>query len=170
MSESVKTLSELVVDAIFNLLVQGKKSVIPISGFAGSTCAYRSCTGEKCIIGWIVPDEKYVHEMDCSLDKDGRSISYVLRANRLVLGVLVELVGRELTEDELEFLTQLQGCHDHVYDHGEGESGFSSKFGCNVNDMIIRNERHYPNLYRLLTMEMYRGVMDRYQAHLRGVR
>lgn len=169
MSESMKTLSELVVDAIFNLLVQGKKSVMPISsGFAGSTCAYRSCTGEKCIIGWIVPDEKYVLEMDCSLDENGKSISYVLKANKPVLGVLTEVVGRELTEDELEFLTQLQGCHDHVYDAHDGE--FSSKFGCNVKDMIIRNERHYPNLVGLFTMEMYEGVLARYQAHLRGVR
>lgn len=93
------TFDEMVDEAIFNLLVQGESST------SGGKCKYRSDTGLKCIVGWMIPDEKYVPEMDPG-ENSG------IKCNGVVIGALGEVLGRPLTSDEVIQLAHLQQAHD----------------------------------------------------------
>lgn len=93
------TFDEMVDEAIFNLLVQGEAST------SDGKCKYRSCTGMKCIVGWMIPDDKYVPEMDPDCNSG-------IKCNDVVIGALGEVLGRPVSNDEVMKLAQLQHTHD----------------------------------------------------------
>lgn len=101
------TFDDMVDDAIFNLLVQGKKSMSRDRSGSPEGCVYRSREGLKCIVGWMIPDDKYTPGMDVGGDT-GTGVA----DNELVLTVLREQLDDNLTADRISFLNSLQRVHD----------------------------------------------------------
>lgn len=71
------------------------------------TCAYRGCNGNKCLIGAVLPDNLYCPAMEASIIED-----------ILVQYPEVDDYFRVNTEDDVEFLTGLQMCHDDACNNG----------------------------------------------------
>lgn len=59
-------------------------------------CMYRSHQGRKCAIGWLIPDDKY----NPDFEKKG------------IFNDIVSNTMRELGYNDINFLTNLQHCHD----------------------------------------------------------
>lgn len=71
------------------------------------TCAYRGCNGNKCLIGAVLPDNLYCPDMEASIIED-----------ILTQYPEVDDYFQVQNEDDVEFLTRLQICHDNACDNG----------------------------------------------------
>ena len=79
-----------------HLLKQGKKSMSPIGG----GCVYRGPNGLACAIGCLIPDDKYIPDIE-SFNVDGLMSNYP------------EVVkGTAITDEFLTILQELQVVHD----------------------------------------------------------
>lgn len=105
------TFEEMVDEAIFNLLLQGRRSVLPKLG----TCAYRGEKGAKCIVGWMIPDECYDVGMDTRSKLNHGLVGLGIESNVAVQGVLSGVLGRKLSAEEIDILVKLQMVHDSYY-------------------------------------------------------
>jgi len=82
-------------------------------------CKYRGEGGLKCAVGWLIPDDMYDDELE---DCGG------IRYNPPVIDLL-KLVG--ITEDQVEFLAELQRCHDINKDPREMQTMLNKIAECN---------------------------------------
>lgn len=89
---------ELFDKAVGGVIKQGAPS-IRLSGQPGPICCYRNGEGLKCAIGQIIPDDKY----ETRFDTEGLATSEVLNA----IGIK--------SDDDQEFLIDLQECHDNAW-------------------------------------------------------
>lgn len=101
---------------IFDLAYAGIKS----QGFKRSAkphgCLYRGPEGRKCAIGWLIPDEKYIPEME----------NYSLRSSGI-------LEVAEINPEDVNFCIELQVCHDKAYT--EADMQFSLDHFRQVHDL-----------------------------------
>lgn len=97
------TFEEMVDGAVLNLLLQGVKSAN-----VNNSCKYRTSDGLKCVVGWMIPDECYIEDMD-----DPVKTLVGIGGNDIVQGALAGVCG-ELSRDQLRVLAQLQDVHDRA--------------------------------------------------------
>lgn len=71
------------------------------------TCAYRGYNGNKCLIGAVLPDNLYCPAMESSIIAD-----------ILVQYPEVDDYFQVQNEDDVEFLSSLQMCHDDACSNG----------------------------------------------------
>lgn len=90
----------LMLQAVLAVLKQGRVSVAG----SGVKCMYRGCDGAKCAVGHLIPDEKYVPEMDSA----GNGLN-VYALNERFPGVLPPELS---SEDMIRKLGALQLWHD----------------------------------------------------------
>jgi hypothetical protein len=80
-------------------------------------CFYRAPNGEKCLIGGLIPDEKYIPSMEM------KNVAALIRNNPLTrqifidIGLIDEPVKHsdehvQYDMNQLTFLSRLQYCHD----------------------------------------------------------
>lgn len=82
--------------AVAGLAEQGFQRSIAQDGL----CKYRGPDGMRCAIGYLIPDDKYVPDME---------FSSIARNN-----LVIHAIGVDLSDDSmLPWLTGLQRCHDH---------------------------------------------------------
>ena len=98
---TLKNIAEASLQDIFDqaanhLLTQMKLSRNDITGFASSSCQYRSNTGLKCAVGCFIADDEY------SEDMEGESVEMLID-----LGFM-----RSIDHDRLKLLDGLQSMHD----------------------------------------------------------
>lgn len=68
-----------------------------------ASCAYRGAEGRKCAIGFLIPDDKYLPEMDGTYPWNVEQVMNYLK--------------EDFTDDEILFLCRCQHIHDvHPYE------------------------------------------------------
>ena len=93
MTATITTTQELFDTVAGHLLRQAKKSM------DSKRCLYRSKDGLKCAVGCLLTDAVYSEFMEGTNVRD-------------IVDVLNASVGRDLTPEELDLLSGLQGVHD----------------------------------------------------------
>lgn len=107
---------------VTNLLKQGKRSFGPYKPNAYryaecnliSVCLYRSPDGSKCAVGWLIPDELYVPQLENMMvptNGEENDVSHVL-------------TKAGISKDDFYFLYRLQRVHDSC-DVENWDVGFS---------------------------------------------
>jgi hypothetical protein len=87
-----------------HLIKQGKPSVIQNknnSKFVEFNCAYRGTNGTSCAVGCLIKDEYYSEELE------GRLVEA-----EIVCQALSKSIGREINNEDIELLLELQELHD----------------------------------------------------------
>lgn len=74
----------------------------------GDQCMYRASNGEKCLIGSFIPDEDYQPRMELIVEDCVSNY----RQHFEKWGLITALDGGFYNDNELEFLSNLQRCHD----------------------------------------------------------
>lgn len=82
--------------------------------YGGPSCAYRGTEGRKCAIGWCIPDELYVSEME------HKNIKAILADNSYEFSNSLQGLFPDSVSDNT--LLELQKCHDNYVATGEGEA------------------------------------------------
>jgi len=83
---------KMVIKAINATIEQGEKSAT-----GGGSCVYRCRNGLKCVVGHMIPDDKYKESFECIEVMDLH---------------LYDVFGFELNCKEVLTLGSLQACHD----------------------------------------------------------
>ena len=97
-------LQEIYDTAVAGLASQGFQPAYN-TDYGGPSCAYRGTEGRKCAIGWCIPDELYVPEIE------HRNIKYLLvNWNHSVKDSLRGLFPDSVS---VNTLFELQRCHDN---------------------------------------------------------
>lgn len=113
--------------AVKGLASQGFKRSRTLSPVTETTnCSYRGNYGEKCAIGWCIPDDVYTPDMDDS--NSNTAVEYQFK--------ILEYLNANYDE-EVEFLTKLQNAHDY------SSSPFNMK----------QRLREFAGLYKLIIPE-----------------
>ena len=106
------TVAEIIEKSSSALIAQGCKALKPESV---NNCRYRGPNGTKCAIGWLIPDDKYLPEMEDS------TVASILEGYDLSF-----LLPTDLPSDlGIKFLTELQSIHDETWNTVES---WPSKF------------------------------------------
>lgn len=66
-------------------------------------CVYKTCEGNKCVVGQLVEDKHYTESMEGLTPFDTP-----------VMNALQNSLGLELTHQDKAFLRELQECHDYA--------------------------------------------------------
>lgn len=76
-----------------HLLMQGRRAMR-----SPSICAYKAPNGDKCAVGCLIPDDKYVTKMEnCSISE-----------------AVLSVVLAEVTTAPVDLLRELQNIHDYT--------------------------------------------------------
>lgn len=102
---------EMLTTAIQKFLEQGRKS------YQNNVCLYRSKFG-CCPVGHLIKDEHYDETLETHSPSEDR-VRHALKMS----------IGRDLTENEICFLEELQDCHDQTTDN---PSEFIGEFKRNI--------------------------------------
>lgn len=88
-------LQEIFNQAYLGLKSQGFKRSGIVDEDGSFNCLYKMNDNLKCAIGWIIPDDKYSPKLDeCHIQE------------------VLELVGFDATDAEIQFCAYLQAAHD----------------------------------------------------------
>tara|TARA_B100000929_G_scaffold290599_1_gene284844 strand:+ start:21899 stop:22339 length:441 start_codon:yes stop_codon:yes gene_type:complete len=117
-------------EAIKNLYIQGESSEL-ITQSGDARCAYRGKSGNKCIVGWMIPDEKYDEKLDLSADSG--VIDLFHKDSELDSK---DYFGFELSEKELQILFRLQGIHDQFFGEDVSKEVFRKRFLNALNEYV----------------------------------
>lgn len=97
---------EIFDNAVRGVVEQGKPSMRD-GGYGNDICAYRSDDGSsRCALGWSIPDEKYSGEL---MEGSTPGISYSEGPNLVACSV------EATTQEDIQFLTDIQQCHDNFH-------------------------------------------------------
>lgn len=117
----MKNFESEVVKAISNTVLQGAPSVSENS----EACLYRGPCGLKCVVGHMIPDDKYSKNMDKTSISGGLS-STAIGDNFLIKQAL------ELSNEEVTILEVLQECHDRFTSQVSYVQQFTSNFKSSI--------------------------------------
>ena len=96
---------------IFNRVIEHAKTMNGPSYFMENnrspTCAYRGCNGNKCLIGAVLPDNLYCPAMESNIME-----------NLLSEYPEVDDYFQVQNEEDVQFLSYLQACHDDACSNG----------------------------------------------------
>lgn len=116
-----KLTPETVKNAILATYKQGQQSVNE-NGF----CMYRGPNGLKCVVGHMIPDEKYKASFESAGGGQGSELDSPHQIE------LREVLGVKETDWEFALLGSLQNCHDKP---GLENLDFKSKFRINIRNL-----------------------------------
>lgn len=101
--------------ALVKVVDQGRPSIND-----DTTCMYRGLGGARCAVGWMIPDEHYLPEME------GKPVMISrYKEQDLMTCRIVEAAGA-MEEDEVQLLSDLQDAHD-MYDREDDALTFMGK-------------------------------------------
>lgn len=106
----------------------------------GCMCYMRAPNGEKCLIGGLIPDDKYIKRMELAFSD--LYVDAICRAVLDELGLTTPHQSYDFSFDEeneeLTFFERLQSCHDaadtleEMFDNLEN---FANRYGLNIPEM-----------------------------------
>lgn len=102
-------------DALVKVVEQGRPSIND-----DTACVYRGLDGARCAVGWMIPDEQYVPEME------GKPVMVSRYDDRdFITCQIVEAAGA-INNAEVQLLSDLQDAHD-MYDREDDALTFMGK-------------------------------------------
>lgn len=117
---------------VFDLILEGVRKQGGLS-VNGTMCAYRSNEGKRCAIGLLIPDDRYVPDMEGSTystmwgsyyHKEGNTCDEEF-VNARNYRIIRSLFGDGISD---EFLCKMQKAHDHAASGKNGERDQSMKW------------------------------------------